>query len=206
MSPELLRLFDPFVFVLVLAGFLVGMKGERWRATWGRGVWRMRRASPPRPKVLPFERVTPKPVTDAAEQLRVVIHASFDKRNILNKAEMRVFRAAEQAIEEAKLSWRVLAQVSLGEVLRTPCQRAYSTINSKRVDLLIVSEVGEPLAAIEYQGQGHYQGSAPARDAVKREALRKAGVRFIEMTPEHGPDDLRRELFMVRVHELNAIG
>jgi hypothetical protein len=43
-------------------------------------------------------------------------------------------------------------------------------------------------------GGGHYQGAAAARDAVKKEALRKAGVRYIEVTSEHGTDCLAREI------------
>ena len=87
-----------------------------------------------------------------------------------------------------------MAQVSLGEVLSSPDARAYSAINSKRVDLLIVSRSGDPIAAIEYQGHGHYQGTAAARDAVKKEALRKAGVRYIEVTPESGTEEMVREI------------
>jgi hypothetical protein len=85
-----------------------------------------------------------------------------------------------------------MAQVSLGEVLSSPNARAYSAINSKRVDLLIVSRSGDPIAAIEYQGHGHHQGTAAARDAVKKEALRKAGVRYIEVTPESGTEEMVR--------------
>ena len=102
--------------------------------------------------------------------------------------------AAERAINPADLQWRVMAQVSLGEVLSSPDARAYSAINSKRVDLLIVSRSGDPIAAIEYQGHGHYQGTGAARDAVKREALRKAEVRYIEVTPESGTEDMAREI------------
>ena len=48
---------------------------------------------------------------------------------------------------------------------------------------------------MEYQGGGHYQSTAAARDAVKKEALRRAGVPTIEVVGgTHGPDDLRREL------------
>ena len=35
--------------------------------------------------------------------------------------------------------------------------------------------------AIEYQGSGHHQSSAAARDAVKKEALRKAGIGYHEV-------------------------
>jgi hypothetical protein len=87
-----------------------------------------------------------------------------------------------------------MAQVSLGEVLSSPDARAYGAINSKRVDLLIVSRSGDPIAAIEYQGHGHYQGTAAARDAVKKEALRKAGVRYIAVTPESSTEDMARKI------------
>ena len=120
--------------------------------------------------------------------------ATFAMRPLLSKAEAHYLYAAERAIREQKLTWRVMAQVSLGEVLSSPDARAYAAINSKRVDLLIISSRGDPIAAIEYQGSGHYQGTAPARDAVKKEALRRAGVRYIEMTPEHDADDLAREI------------
>ena len=131
---------------------------------------------------------------DAAEQLRAVMQGSFTAKHVLSKTEAKVMRAAEAAIAEAGLPWRVMAQVALGEVLASPDEAAFRAINAKRVDLLVVSATSEPLAAIEYQGQGHYQGSAPARDAIKKEALRKAGVRYIEITFEHGPDDVRREI------------
>ena len=102
--------------------------------------------------------------------------------------------AAEVAIADAGLPWRVMAQVSLGEVHNSPSKAAFNAINAKRVDLMVVSERSRPLAAIEYQGQGHYQGTAPARDAVKKEALRRAGIGYIEITFEHGPEDVKREI------------
>jgi len=131
------------------------------------------------------------------------MEADFEKRRLLSKSEARVLYAAEKVINEAKLAWRVMAQVSLGEVLSSPDARAYAAINSKRVDILIVSSSGIPIVAIEYQGSGHYQGTAAARDAVKKEALRKAGVRYIEVTPEHNPDGLAREI--LRIADLERV-
>ena len=49
-----------------------------------------------------------------------------------------------------------------------------------------------PLHAIEYQGGGHHQGTAAARDAVKKEALRRAGVGYVEVVPGDTPAELRR--------------
>jgi Protein of unknown function (DUF2726) len=176
-----------FVVIIAAAAFLAGLCGERLRAKLARQAWQKRRWRR-------GEGGVPFPVTGPAEQLRLVMGAKFEKRRLLSRSEAHVLYAAERAINTADLKWRVMAQVSLGEVLSSPDARAYSAINSKRVDLLIVSRSGDPIAAIEYQGHGHYQGTAAARDAVKKEALRKAGVRYIEVTPESGTEDMAREI------------
>ena len=47
--------------------------------------------------------------------------------------------------------------------------------------------------ALEYQGAGHHQGTAAARDAVKKEALRKAGIGYHEVVAGHTtPAELKR--------------
>ena len=182
------------VFLMVIGAFLAGKYAERWRARSARRKWQERPPTAKYGAVAPFTSSLAPPVTDSSDQLRIVMRSSFQMRRILSPSEARVLYAAEKAITSVNLKWRVMAQVSLGEVLSSPDALAYSTINSKRVDLLIISSKGEPLAAIEYQGSGHYQGTAPARDAVKKEALRRAGVRYIEVSPEHGTDDLEREI------------
>ncbi|MEA3537876.1 MAG: DUF2726 domain-containing protein [Pseudomonadota bacterium] len=180
---------DTLVFALVLGGVAAGIGLERLlpgrrRQTrkGGRGrSWQVRA-------------VPPASITDPAEQLRVVAAAEFTKQTLLNKQEAKVLRAAESAVAESGVDWRVMAQVSLGEILRTQNPRAFAAINSKRVDLLLVSQFGLPVAAIEYQGGGHYQSTAAIRDAVKKEALRKAGVDYIEIMGKHTADDVRREI------------
>ena len=135
---------------------------------------------------------------DPTEQLRVVMAADFKRRRLMSPDEARVFKAAEAAVRSLDLKWRVMAQVSLGEVLSAADHRAYAAINSKRVDILLISASGDPVAAIEFQGSGHYLGSAAARDAVKKEALRRAGVAYIEVTPAHDfTDHLAKELARV---------
>ena len=76
-------------------------------------------------------------------------------------------------------------------MLRSPDQEAFHSINSKRVDILIVDPDSWPILAVEYQGSGHYQGTAAARDAVKKEALRKAGVRYIEVSESDSAAQIR---------------
>ena len=155
-----------FVVIIAAAAFLAGIIGERLRVELARHAWRKRRWRKAEGGVpFPFK-TGAAPVIDPAEQLRLVMGASFKKRRLLSRSEAHVLYAAERAISTADLKWRVMAQVSLGEVLSSPDARAYSAINSKRVDLLVVSRSGDPIAAIEYQGHGHYQGTAAARDAV----------------------------------------
>ena len=51
----------------------------------------------------------------------------------------------------------------------------------------------QPRHAIEYQGAGHHQGTAAARDAVKKEALRRAGIGYHEVVAgSTTPAELRR--------------
>jgi len=51
----------------------------------------------------------------------------------------------------------------------------------------------QPRHAIEYQGGSHHQGTAAARDAVKKEALRRAGIGYHEVVAGHTtPSELRR--------------
>lgn len=202
MPPEILALIDkPLSLVVVLfVGALVGMAVERVvsqqrREAWKRrntGRWKMRGSVTAFPRPGSPARVAPIP--DAADQLRTVMGASFERRRLLSKKEAEIFRWAEEATFALGKGWRVMAQVCLGEVLKSEDEAAFRAINSKRVDVLVVCNRSLPCIAIEYQGEGHHQGTASARDAVKKEALRRAGVRYIEVTPEHGPDDLKREI------------
>lgn len=119
--------------------------------------------------------------------------ATFTVQALLNKSEARVFKALDRMVIACNPGWQVMAQVSLGEILRSADADAYSCINSKRVDLLLVDENCQPRHALEYQGHAHHQGSAAARDAVKKEALRRAGISYHEIVGGHTtPSELRR--------------
>ncbi len=128
--------------------------------------------------------------------------ARFVRRPVLNKTEFRVFAVVEGKIAELKRGHRVMAQVSLGEVLCTDpaittdsAGRAFAAINAKRLDIAVIDRSGLLVLAIEVQGAGHYQGNgAYLRDAVKREALRRAGVEMLEITPDWDNATIEAEL------------
>ncbi len=67
------------------------------------------------------------------------------------------------------------------------------TVNAKRVDCERLDEHCRVVHAPEYKGTGHRTGArAAARDAVKKEALRKAGIGYHEVVAGHTtPSELR---------------
>jgi len=205
-NPYIAMLWNAFVqalpYLVFLAAFLIALKLlEAKFSPKKRGRWR--RASgwnkTGRGKVYPFQPkhdLLPGRAMDAADQLRTVMRADFKPQALLNKSETRLFRVLDKmVIEMAPPGWQVMAQVSLGEILRCEDKAAFGCINSKRVDLLIVDADCKPLHAIEYQGGGHFKGAhaTAARDAVKKEALRRAGIGYDEVVAgNHTPAELRR--------------
>ena len=209
MPPEIVALIDkPWLLAVLLAlGAACGMGVERFvagqeRAKW-REYWRGRRGSGKQRgeahafkrgfKTVPLKGTPERGLLDAAEQLRVVMAADFKPRPLLNKGEARVFAELDKLVITRNPGWQVMAQVSVGEFIASPDAEAYGCINSKRVDLLLVDADCRARHAIEYQGTGHHQGNAAARDAVKKEALRKAGIGYHEVVAGHTtPSELRR--------------
>ena len=202
---ELLQQNLPLVAAL-LAGVLVGLNLERFfsdrerqaRQTWRKGnSWRWKRERAGANHITPLgtrkpDGAEPK-LIDAAEQLRIVMGAQFTIQALLNKSEARVFKELDRMVISRNPGWQVMAQVSLGEILRSKNPEAYSCINSKRVDLLLVDENCQPRHALEYQGRAHHQGAAAARDAIKKEALRRAGIGYHEIVGGYTtPSELRR--------------
>lgn len=123
-------------------------------------------------------------------QLDLVAKNEFKKRKLMNKEEYALYKALEKSLKASRADLLLFPQVSLGEIISSENKSAYFCINSKRADFIIISRFGDPLAVIEYQGGAHYQGNAIVRDAVKKEACRKAGIAYMEITPGYSNDDL----------------
>lgn len=204
---------DPILvslFALFVGSFFMGMRAERWlfrrrirreRNGRGKAQWSRDRSAADETQrdsrvVVDLWGPAPQPAStkpiDAADQLRKVLNSSFTIQPLLNKSEARVLKELERIVINCNPAWQVMAQVSLGEVLRSKDAEAYSCINSKRVDLLLMDGDCMPRLAIEYQGGSHHQGHAAARDAVKKEALRRAGVGYLEvLAGQTTPSQLR---------------
>lgn len=204
MPPEIAALIDkPHLLFLILAvGAFIGMTVEQIsaklkRQSWrNRNRWRWKKGGNGKPASGPWQPKQILPTSkqpDAADQLRIVMGADFSIQPLLNKSETRVFKELDRYVIACNPTWQVMAQVSLGEILRSKDAEAYRCINSKRVDLLLVDGDCTPRHAIEYQGAAHHQGTAAARDAVKKEALRRAGIGYHEVVAGHTtPAELRR--------------
>ncbi|MDE2891356.1 MAG: DUF2726 domain-containing protein [Chloroflexota bacterium] len=130
---------------------------------------------------------------DPKAQMEFISGVDFEARRLLNKSEFGILRLLEKVTGEMGHGYRVMAQTSLGEVIAPHSESAsdelrelaFRSINSKRLDFLVIDRTGMPALAVEYQGHGHYQNRAFMRDAVKREAVRKAGIRLLEIQAEY---------------------
>jgi hypothetical protein len=130
---------------------------------------------------------------------------SFYPKPVMNRGEYQVYVAAKLALKDlGRLEWHIFPQVSLGEVIKTSSHyewkgnRAHQSINSKRCDLLITDGRGKPRTVIEFQGSGHYQSNAVERDLVKKIAVERAEMNYVEI-----PDRMSRaEMVKVIVEAL----
>lgn len=193
-------LAQPVVLLIVLAvGAAIGMAVEklvarqerdRKRAYWaGRNAGKAKSET----QVKPAKEPEVRSADFAADQLKIVSRAQFTSRSLLNKPEAKVFEALDKLVIARNPRWQVMAQVSLGEFLASPDKDAFLAVNSKRVDFALMDENCRVVHALEYQGSGHHTGDcAAARDAVKKEALRKAGIGYYEVVAGHTtPGELR---------------
>jgi hypothetical protein len=189
------------LFVVLAIGAAIGISVERLAnraaAEKRKAYWRGRNDAKSNSKTTPLSQPagTPELSADfAAEQLKLVSKAAFSARPLLNRSEAAVFAALDKAVIARNPGWQVMAQVSLGEFLASPDKDAFFAVNSKRVDFALMDDKCCVRHALEYQGNGHHLGaSAAARDAVKKEALRKAGIGYHEVVAGHTtPAELKR--------------
>jgi hypothetical protein len=136
MPPEILALIDrPLSLIAVLfVGAFFGVMVEQWTVKQRRAEWRRKNSSKWQkkgrdgsPKILPFGK--PEPTTqakDSADQLRTVMVADFSVQSLLNKSEVRLFKELDRLVLARHPDWQVMAQVSLGEILKSKSKEAYA--------------------------------------------------------------------------------
>lgn len=191
------------LFLVLMTGAAIGMGVEKFVASIERdrrkAYWAGRNGKRKSAKVAILPTSNPRQplqndkASAATDQLRVVMKADFKQRALLNRSEGQVFRSLDKIVIARNPQWQVMAQVSLGEFLWSEDKDAYGCINSKRVDFALMDADCRVRHTLEYQGNGHYQGTAAARDAVKKEALRKAGIGYHEIVAGHmTPADLKQ--------------
>ena len=153
-------------------------------------------------EVAPPQPEAPKRLGDPTAQMEFISKVDFKPRPLLNRSEYRILRILEEVAQDIPGGHRVMAQTSLGEVLapqmtsgsKEARDLAFRSINSERLDFLVIDGYGMPVLAVEYQGHGHYNDRTFMHDAVKREAVRKAGIRFLEIPAEYDAKDLENEI------------
>jgi hypothetical protein len=175
-----------FSIALFFGTFLIASEVilEKMKISRRKAYWAGRKQSKAKPKTQ----------TDyAVDQLKKVSEAPFVARPLLNASEAKVFDTLSKAVNARNPQWLVMAQVCVGEFLASADKDAFMAVNSKRVDFALMDANCCVRHAIEYQGSGHHTGTtAPARDAIKKEALRKAGIGYHEVVAGHTtPSELR---------------
>lgn len=150
-------------------------------STWAGKIWKeIRKMFAQSPPPHTYERIR-RPY-NKEDQLYLVANNSFNLKRIMNKGEFKLFQKIERHLTRHHPYYRVFPQVCLGEIFTSENKSAYSCINSKRADLIIIDQFGRPIVVIEYQGEGHFNGDAIIRDAVKKEVCRKTGVAYMEFS------------------------
>ena len=89
-----------------------------------------------------------RPLSSIRDQLTIVQNGHYFKRRLLNGEENQLFRLLEDWMNDYP-TYRLFAQVSLGEILGSDDPLAFACVNSKRCDFVIVDANGYPVVAIE---------------------------------------------------------
>lgn len=92
-------------------------------------------------RLLRFDQQKPD-LTDVGQQLRAVMAGSFEKQRVLSSSEFRVFAIIEGEIAAQRAGYRVFAQTSLGEILKSSNRDAFHSIVSELTFSLLIDRGG----------------------------------------------------------------
>ena len=88
----------------------------------------------------------PPDLKDPKVQMEYIARVEFEPKRLLNKSEYGVLVILEAVTREINAGLRVMAQTSMGEVIRPKrgsaseddCNLAFRSINSKRLDFVVI--------------------------------------------------------------------
>jgi hypothetical protein len=110
-------------------------------------------------------------------------------KSLMNKPESALFYELDRIVKRSNSNHRLTTQVAFGAFVEATARAdfeqiktdAFFSVQRKVADFLIIDRYGKPVMVIEYQGDGHYQRNAHARDHVKRIVCQMARLPFIEV-------------------------
>ncbi len=184
------------IFASVIMGVLGGLLLERFRQHF-EAVEAQKHLASADSRALAMPRTDRQQATlsrSPTAQLQQVTDARFSQRRLITDNEEQILQALEVIIHDLDLDWRVMAQVNLAEVVDSTDPAALAAIDDQRVALLVVSAAQMPLAAVEYQPLGQIRDDGTLRAAIKREALRRADIEYIEIRSNDTPEMLRDQV------------
>lgn len=193
-----------FLFIALAIVITLALLGTKKKITY-KSPWKN-----PEKENFPLPPPIEKPSTfDKKDQLSITLNNKYEKKRMLNKTEEEVYKIILRMIYlHAKGQYKINMQTSLGEILKSSPD-GHKTINCKRVDFCIVDKEFMPVAVIEVNGTGHYQGDALLRDETKRTAIECAGITYIAIRENEVKEEkICRELVPIlqgRNETLNVI-
>lgn len=129
-------------------------------------------------------RKTPSPMADPLKQLEAVRNVEFTVKPLLPRSTAHVLPLVEAALAEYAPEHRVMAQVALQEAIQpvtttstSALLRADLSIKSKRLDIAVIENMGQLVAALGCAGSH----CSPMRDSIRREALQNAGIPYLDL-------------------------
>jgi hypothetical protein len=184
---------EAIIFLAVLLGLGAGLILEKFRSQIDAADQRKLDLTVP---ALRFggKRLPAVAKPEGVDKLRQVSDARFLTKRLMSDNEAIVLVELEAIIADLGEPWRVMPQVSLSQIIGSNSDEATAAIEGQQVALLVVGGDRTPVAAVEYQTLGQIRSEDAVRDAVKREALRRSGIPYIEVRASDQPGDLRADL------------
>lgn len=184
---------EAIIFLAVLLGIGAGLILEKFRSQIDAADQRKLDLTVP---ALSFggKRLPAVAKPEGVDKLRQVSDARFLTKRLMSDNEAIVLVELEAIIADLGEPWRVMPQVGLSQIIGSNSDEATAAIEGQQVALLVVGGDRTPIAAVEYQPLGQIRSEDAVRDAVKREALRRSGIPYIEVRASDQPGDLRADL------------